>query len=318
MTKELITITDIYNKFAFEWIFASDSMKWQAPVHLLLGETSLYESGDHFANRLTLLNLDKRLSAIHEACRERTPYSVEYEMQVQGDKVAKIKEQGRVFFNPQGQMLLCRGYIHSTEIRPQVQHEYFSTPEIIQHLNQILEANDTQETRAAFVYLCVDRMFLIGMRFGVKAMHRLMEKVQEILNIATREYDFVGRISGTSFGIILQNCNHTEIIVVAKRLIKTIEETNFEIDGENINLNISIGGCVIEGSDSAMIDRILNHSERALLDAQHIKKIAIPTAHVAQHLGGEGQKNSQNRRREDREETSNKTQKDSKSKAGKV
>jgi hypothetical protein len=55
----LITITDIYNKFAFEWTFARDMIQWQAPVNLLLGDTSLYASGDHYANRMTVENLDK-------------------------------------------------------------------------------------------------------------------------------------------------------------------------------------------------------------------------------------------------------------------
>src|SRR5258707_6274720 len=108
-----ISITNIYNKFAFEWIFQTDRIKWQEPAHLLLGDTSLYESGDHFFNRLTPANLEKRISAIYQAGKDRVPYSVDYEMQVLGSKVAIINEQGRIFFNNQADMLLCRGYIKS-------------------------------------------------------------------------------------------------------------------------------------------------------------------------------------------------------------
>lgn len=299
MVDNIINITDIYNHFAFEWLFPTDSMKWQAPAHLLLGETSLYESGDHFANRLTPANFDKRIAIIYKAALERVPYSIEYELQVQKDKVAKIQEQGRVFFTPQGQMLLCRGYVRSTEVRPELRNEYFSTSDLVQYLDQLLEKKDKKDIHASFVYLSLDRLPLIGVKFGVKAMHRIMDEVHSILDASTRDYDTVGRISGTSFGIILQKCSHSEIVVWAKRMTEILEEKDFGIDGEELNIKASIGGCVIQPSDVATTENILNHSERALLDAQHIKKIAIPTAHVAHHLAGTQKKKSKKRRHED-------------------
>ena len=55
----LLSLSDIYNKFAFEWSFSRDLIQWQSPVELLLGDLSFYESGDHFANRLSIENLKK-------------------------------------------------------------------------------------------------------------------------------------------------------------------------------------------------------------------------------------------------------------------
>jgi len=299
----LISITDIYNKFAFEWTFSRDLIQWQSPVHLLLGDISFYESGDHYANRMSFECLEKRLSTIHQAAQQRVPYTVNYELQVHGTKVAHIQEQGRVFFNPEGQMLLCRGYIRSHSVRDQEQNEYLSSSKILAQLTNILESGQAEAINAAFVYFSIDRLPLIAIRFGMDVVHKLLAQIEELLLRMTRDYDLVGQISGTSFGIILQKCGHNEIIVVAKRLVEVLEHTPFEVEGQRLIVSASIGGCVIQRSETVTAETILAHSERALLDAQHIKKIAISPAIAAKNMAksdGPGQKK---RRTEDLEGT---------------
>lgn len=280
----LISITDIYNKFAFEWVFARDLIQWQSPVNLLLGDLAFYESGDHFANRMTVENLEKRLGTIHQAAIERLPYAVNYELQVQGNKVATIQEQGRVFFNKDAQMLLCRGYIKSIHIRDQQLNEHLSSSSILSQLDDILLNSNATEVNAAFIYFSVDRLPLIAIRFGLEAVAKLMEQIEELLKRMTRGYDSVGKISGTSYGIILQKCGHNEIIVVAKRLVEVLEHTPFEVEGQRLLVSASIGGCVIQRSEKVTSRSILEHSERALLDAQHIKKIAVSPTVAAKNL----------------------------------
>lgn len=295
----LISITDIYNKFAFEWSFSRDLIQWQAPVQLLLGDVAFYESGDHFANRMTIDNLDKRLSVIHQAAQQRVSYTVSYDLQVQENKVARIQEQGRVFFNPEGQMLLCRGYIRSQTVRDQEPNEYLSTSDVITQLNDVLTTGQSGDINAAFIYFSIDRLPLIAIRFGLEAAHHLLKQVDELLNKMTRGYDSVCRISGTSYGIILKKCGHNEIIVVAKRLVEVLEQTPFEVAGQRIIISASIGGCVIQRSDKVTPESILAHSERALLDAQHIKKIAIAPSIAAKNLASSTKQDPKKRRSED-------------------
>jgi diguanylate cyclase (GGDEF)-like protein len=296
---ELISLTDIYNKFAFEWAFSRDLIQWQSPVHLLLGDISFYESGDHYANRMTVESLDKRLSTIHQAAYQRVPYTVNYDLQIQGNKVANIQEQGRVFFNQEGQMLLCRGYIKSQSVREQNENEYFSNSAIIKQLDSILASGDATDINSAFIYFSIDRFPLIAIGYGLEAAHHLLNQVEELLGRMTRHYDMVGRISGTSFGIILQKCGHNEIIVVAKRLVEVLEHTPFEVAGQKIIISASIGGCVVQRSEEVTAESILQHSERALLDAQHIKKISVAPAIAAKHIAGTNQPDQKKRRTED-------------------
>lgn len=295
----LISLADIYNKFAFEWSFSRDLIKWQSPVELMLGDLSLYESGDHFANRISISDFNKRMDAIHEASKKRIPYSVDYELRVHGNKVATIEEQGRVFFNQDGQMLLSRGYIKSTSLREQEENEYLANSDIILKLNNVIQNGHSESINAAFIYFCVDRIPLIAIRFGMKAVKKLMDEVDGLLDRMTRSYDTIGRISGTSYGIILQKCSHNEIIVVAKRLVETLEKTPFEIDGQQMIISASIGGCVIQRSEKITAESILQHSERALLDAQHIKKISVAPSIVAKKMVNTDSKTPRKRREED-------------------
>lgn len=298
MEQQTIKLTDIYNKFAFEWLFASDLIRWQVPAHLLLGETSLYESGDHLANRLTVENYKKRMKEISEAATERRPYSVSYEMQVQRDKVATIHEEGRVFYNPQGDMVLCRGYIWSHNVRDQNLNEYFSNFEAISYLDKILKETDPDDLNAAFLYLSIDRLPLLALKHGVDVNDEVLDKIQEIYLKATRSYDYVGRTSSTSFGIVLQKCGHNEIVVVAKRLNEMLERTPILVGGKEMNFTAAIGGCVIQASSTTTTANILNHSERALLDAQHLKKISVPAGHLAKKMTA-GKEKITKRRKED-------------------
>lgn len=295
----LLSLSDIYNKFAFEWSFSRDLIQWQSPVELLLGDLSFYESGDHFANRLSIENLQKRMDAIHEASNQRSPYKINYEMRVKGNQVATIEETGRVFFNPQGQMLLCRGYIKSLSIRDQKENEYLASVDIIEKLNTVLKEGDAAAVNAAFIYFSVDRVPLIAIRFGMEAVFQLMRDVCDLLERMTRSYDTVGQISGTSYGIVLQKCGHNEIIVVAKRLVDVLEQTPFEICGQKITISASIGGCVIQRSEKITAETILQHSERALLDAQHIKKISVAPSIAAKKMQSSASAASKKRREED-------------------
>ncbi|MBP6985516.1 MAG: diguanylate cyclase [Alphaproteobacteria bacterium] len=296
---KLLSLSDIYNKFAFEWSFSRDLIQWQSPVELLLGDLSFYESGDHFANRLSIENLQKRMDAIHEASNQRAPYKINYEMRVKGNQVATIEETGRVFFNPQGQMLLCRGYIKSLSIRDQKENEYLASVDIIEKLNTVLKEGDAAAVNAAFIYFSVDRVPLIAIRFGMEAVFQLMRDVCDLLERMTRSYDTVGQISGTSYGIVLQKCGHNEIIVVAKRLVDVLEQTPFEICGQKITISASIGGCVIQRSEKITAETILQHSERALLDAQHIKKISVAPSIAAKKMQSSASAASKKRREED-------------------
>lgn len=294
----LLSLTDIYNKFAFEWTFGRDIITWQSPVQLLLGDLHFYETGDHFANRMSSADLDKRLSTIHQAAMKRVPYTVNYDLQVQGDKIAKIQEQGRIFFNPEGQMLLCRGYIRSQTVT-EAEAKKQKQPEVIKQLAKFLGPGEQKGIRAAFVYFSIDRIPLIGIRFGMEEVNNIINQVEELLKRMVRTYDIVGRVSGTSFGIILQNCDHNEIIVVAKRLVEVLEHTPFMMQGQRILISASIGGCVIQQSQSVTVKNILDHSERALLDAQHIKKVSISPAMAAKQLAASSASDTRKRRGED-------------------
>lgn len=298
---KLLSLTDIYNKFAFEWTFTRDLIQWQSPVNLLLGDLSFYESGDHYANRMTQENMFLRLGTINQAAHQRVPYTVNYDLQVQGDKVARIQEQGRVFFNPEGQMVLVRGYVRSHEIRDQNENEYFCSPEILGFLDDVLLKSDATAVNAAFVYFSLDRLPMITIRFGVDAVKALLSQIEALLKKMTRSYDLVGQISGTSFGIILQKCGHNEIVAVAKRLTEVMDHTPFEVEGQRIMLSASIGGCVIQRSEGITSQSILQHSERALLDAQHIKKLAVSPSIVAKQMAGANSADQKKRRTEDME-----------------
>jgi diguanylate cyclase (GGDEF)-like protein/PAS domain S-box-containing protein len=90
-------------------------------------------------------------------------------------------------------------------------------------------------------YLDLDRFKLINDTAGHSAGDQCLIQVTSLIQSCIRNNDILGRLGGDEFGLILQNCNHESALKISSNITKTISEMEFNWDGCNFNIGVSIG-----------------------------------------------------------------------------
>ncbi|MGB0935730.1 MAG: GGDEF domain-containing protein [Alphaproteobacteria bacterium] len=295
--EQYLDIFQVYNSFAYEWNLYSDHIRWPTSAHLLFGDVTLYDSGDYFTGRLDIEDFATRIEQMHLQSTNDHKFSCEYDLIVQGMKTVRVREEGHFVLNKNGLPGMCRGRIfplsspaQSDETLDDLKQlasltKLPSKAMLLMKLQEMLDGKAGEEIKAAFVQLKIDKVPLIGLLFGLEKVKEITEKMEALLIKCVRGTDVVGQISPNSFGIILQNCGQQEIVIVAKRLVEFIEQSDIKPPQAQQPVKASIGGTVIMPQDNASPEDIFHRAERALLDTQHIKKMATPTAYVANQMG---------------------------------
>ena len=80
---------------------------------------------------------------------------------------------------------------------------------------------------------------------------RIRFELAELLESGVRKSDFVARIGGDEFGILLENANEASASETAARLVDAIAACEFCHDGECLPLSVAIGVGVINANDCA-------------------------------------------------------------------
>ena len=107
----------------------------------------------------------------------------------------------------------------------------------------------------------------INLVLGINTGDQLLQMVAKRLNSKLRDYDTIARINGDRFAIVVDDIEND---IFSSKIINRILElfkTPFEIDGNTINLEISIGASFYP-SDANDMDKLLNSADLALNKAK--------------------------------------------------
>jgi diguanylate cyclase (GGDEF)-like protein len=120
-----------------------------------------------------------------------------------------------------------------------------------------------------YTILMIDLDFFkkINDTLGHKAGDTVLMKTSEILQSGLRCTDIIGRIGGEEFAAILPETELQQGLQIAERLRKAVEQLPLEVEGNKINLTISLGTSQSNITDKEM-DNALIRADSALYDAK--------------------------------------------------
>ncbi|MCB1850576.1 MAG: EAL domain-containing protein [Gammaproteobacteria bacterium] len=93
----------------------------------------------------------------------------------------------------------------------------------------------------AIVVLDIDQFKVVNDIGGHDAGDRLLCHIGDLIHSKTRAGDIVARLGGDEFGLLLEQCPLHKAEAVGKELLKAIQQSRFEWEGQRFNVTASIG-----------------------------------------------------------------------------
>ncbi|MEL0167548.1 MAG: GGDEF domain-containing protein [Pseudomonadaceae bacterium] len=128
-------------------------------------------------------------------------------------------------------------------------------------LNQNLERDIRSSTRngqpLSLLVLDVDHFKSINDRYGHAYGDEALKAVVSCVTATLRNVDGLYRLGGEEFVVLLNNTNAEACHLVAERIRQSIEQLQFQIDGQPLPMTVSLGHATLRSQDSAstLLDR---------------------------------------------------------------
>jgi diguanylate cyclase (GGDEF)-like protein len=130
------------------------------------------------------------------------------------------------------------------------------------------------ETNFTLLVFHIDYVKTIYESFGVVSGDFVLEKIAEILKHSIRQIDVAARLSHDRFGLLLVENKREEAVECAERLLKNIESSIVDFEGESVPLTATIGISVF-GRDGENAAALIEAAEKAAAAAKKSKQKRI-------------------------------------------
>ena len=121
----------------------------------------------------------------------------------------------------------------------------------MRQLDQLIARVHRYDETAAMLFVDVDGLKLINDSFGHKAGDEALVFVAELLVRGVRKSDYVARIGGDEFGILLDHADEATAAETASRLVSQIAGCEFCYEDNCLPLSVAIGFSLIASGDSS-------------------------------------------------------------------
>ena len=117
-------------------------------------------------------------------------------------------------------------------------------------LEQLIAKVERYGVDAAMLFVDVDGLKAVNDRLGHNAGDKALVKIARLLVASVRRADFVARLAGDEFGILLEHADELNAWKMALRVVETVDECEFCVNGVCLPLSVAIGVGVIEPGDT--------------------------------------------------------------------
>lgn len=115
---------------------------------------------------------------------------------------------------------------------------------------------------SAVMFLDVDGLKVINDKFGHEAGDEALVEVAKLLMASVRSGDLVARLAGDEFAILLQRTDELSAWRTALRIVESVDECRFCVDGLCVELSVAVGVAMIRRGDTAKA--VLSRADREM------------------------------------------------------
>jgi diguanylate cyclase (GGDEF)-like protein len=248
---------------AYEWTIADDRIRWDERAAEVLGVPAIaaIATGHDFAGLLDPASTTSRHDVVLNAHGTDAGDGVAYEVQYtllpdsgRGKRRLIIEDAGRWYADENGQVKRARGIVRVINDRAEREERrafltrydeltgFFNRSHLLTVLGEAMADAKRLRTSIAFLVVAVDNFRAINEAYDFDTADQVFAAVGRRIRAELREGDAIGRYSGNKLGIVLMNCNETDMHAAAERFHAVIRRDIITTEASAVAVTVSIGG----------------------------------------------------------------------------
>ena len=149
----------------------------------------------------------------------------------------------------------------------------FNRRRLVQELSVVL-TNPEHEGGAALLVLGLDDFRSVNDYLGHSAGDRALCDVAALLDLSKRENDFLARLEGDKFAIVLPGVDERLAVAEAQRMLQIMRDSASLIHGQHVRITASIGVALLPDHGST-IDDLMTNADAALYEAKERSRNSV-------------------------------------------
>ncbi len=145
---------------------------------------------------------------------------------------------------------------------------------LFKHLETLIEQAKRNDSKLAMAMLDLDGFKSVNDKYGHLAGDKLLVEVARRLKQALRKSDYVARLAGDEFILLITNYNnHEELLsVLEKKRLSVAKPMLIDLPAENIEVKISCSIGVVEWSENKTIENLVSLADSQLYEGKRLGK----------------------------------------------
>lgn len=273
----------------YHWITETDSIAWSPNMEAVIGcKPEAATSGRAYANLLDGDNITSRYDTVMRSHAvdegDGVAFQIEYLFRPDGRtgrRAIWLEDRGKWFVGKNGRPAEVFGTIRRIDDRhSRDQHLSFlgncdpltglmNRGRLAEALGETLSTANREQGNCAFLIAAVNNLPVVNEAYGFEVADEVIVALSRRLRQVVRTGDAIARYSGSKFGVILNNCQETELQTAIDRFINIARESVIETEHGPVWAMLSVGAVVVpKHAPDANI--AMARAEEALAEARRL------------------------------------------------
>jgi len=279
----------------YEWDLATDRLTFFGDVSSLFAgaQQTPPATGEALQARINPEDVPRRRRALADHFAGGSDYDCEFRLRTRQGEFQWLHDRGAVEFSPAGTPARMSGVIRLVTLRKQQEErlEYLANfDDLTGHYNKVrlreaLEHALAQSQRfgqtGVYMVIGVDHLDRINTGYGYETGNAVLVELGRRLDNCLRAADVIGRPGGDFFGAILSACSEEAAQIAAERVLQSLRDDPFTVDGERMHVTVSIGAVAFPGESKTAVDA-MTKAESAMQQAKTAGRDCLRFFHLSE------------------------------------
>lgn len=144
-------------------------------------------------------------------------------------------------------------------------------------LKEAVHANNNNNTNISLVAFDIDFFKSINDEFGHLVGDSVLKYLAKIFKNATKNLDFIARVGGEEFMLILQNTDISIAKNLAESIRSKVEASNLHIKRTNQSIKLTVSAGISHYKDNEEIDDFIDRADKALYSSKNSGRNKVTT-----------------------------------------